>query len=71
MRAKKPRIIHIDKLIEETGSHFIAILHTFKDKIKELENVNSWREEDFRSFRQRLAALEKAESDRQAHEVTK
>ena len=71
MRAKKPKEMHIDKLVIETSDNFILLLNAFKEKITELNVVNVFFMEDFSVLRKRLAALEKAESDRQAHEVTK
>ena len=81
MRAKKPKpteeinidnaIIFYERMFEETRKYQFMILFALKDKVKELGLANLFHDVDSQRFRCRLAALEKAESDRQAHEVTK
>jgi hypothetical protein len=41
------------------------------DKVQELITLHNENWDDIRALKKRVAALEKAESDRQAHEVTK
>ena len=81
MRAKKLKpteemnidnaIIFYERMFEETRKYQFMILFALKDKVKELGLSNLFHDVDSQRLRCRIAALEKAESDRQAHEVTK
>ena len=77
-KLKRPDEINIDNAIifnerllsEATEWHFL-ILKALKEEVKNLSFQNLDRVVDIERLRNRFAALEKAESDRQAHEVTK
>lgn len=79
-RAKKPRlntmlfdeaIILSKKNLAEAMEHYFSILIALRDETKRLSFENLYRVADIERLRNRLAALEKAELDRQANEVTK
>jgi hypothetical protein len=79
-KAKKPQlntmqfdevIILSQKFLAEATEYHFSILIALRDKIKELDFKSLDRVADIKILRCRLALLEKAELDRQAHEVTK
>lgn len=47
------------------------MIERIADKVKEMVTTSNEHWDDIRALKKRVAALEKAESDRQAHEVTK
>ena len=83
MRTKKPKrilpekldvdnaIIFHERIIAETGNLQLSILKAINQHLKEIDLRNLFHDVDSQRFRCRLSALEKAESERQAHEVTK
>ena len=64
-------IILSKKNLAEAMEHYFSILIALRDETKRLYFENLCHDADIGRLRCRLAALEKAESDRQAHEVTK
>ena len=71
MRAKKPKVIDINKIINETAQAYSLTLTSLTNKIVEVVGLIDSCESVIRLLKIRIAALEKAESDRQSHEVTK
>ena len=69
MRAKKPKVIDINKIINETAQAYSLTLTSLTNKIVEVVGLIDSCESVIRLLKIRIAALEKAESDRQAHEV--
>ena len=70
MRAKKPKVIDINKIINETAQAYSLTLTSLTNKIVEVVGLIDSCESVIRLLKIRIAALEKAESDRQSHEVT-
>jgi len=64
-------IIFNERLLSEATEWHFLILKALKEEVKNLSFQNLDRVADIQRLRNRLSALEKAESDRQAHEVTK
>ena len=64
-------IIFNNRLVVQANTWHFLILQALKEKVKDLAFQSLDRVVDIERLRNRLAALEKAESDRQAHEVTK
>ena len=71
MRAKKPKVIDIYALINETAQAYSLVLTSLTNKVVEVVGFIDASEAQIRLLKVRIAALEKAESDRQAHEVIK
>ena len=71
MRAKKPKVIDINKIINETAQAYSLTLTSLTNKIVEVVGLIDSCESAIRLLKIRIAALEKAESDRQSNEVTK
>jgi hypothetical protein len=68
---KKPEAIDINKIIKETAEAYIITLTSLTNKIVEIVGYTEACESEIRLLKIRIAALEKGESDRQSHEVTK
>ena len=71
MRTKKPKVIDINKIINETAQAYSLTLTSLTNKIVEVVGLIDACESVIRLLKIRIAALEKSELDRKAHEVTK
>ena len=69
MKAKKPEENDVEHLVIETTDNFILILNGFIHKTREINCLNSFLLLDVITLRKRIAALEKAELDRQDEET--
>jgi len=64
-------IIFNERLLSEATAWHFLILKALSKQVKDLSFQSLDRVVDIERLRNRLAALEKAKSDRKAHEVTK